>query len=75
MPSGVSDLARALIIFGLLVAVCGLVLLIAPKLPWLGRLPGDIIIQREHFTVYMPLATSLIISLLMSIVWWLFGRR
>ena len=74
MSSGVSDVARALIVFGLLAAGCGLVLLLAPKLPWLGRLPGDLLIQRERVTVYIPLATSLLISLLVSLIWWLLGR-
>ncbi len=75
MPSGISDVARALIFLGLLIAGVGLVLLIAPKLPWLGRLPGDILIQRERFTLYIPIVTSLIISLLVSLMLWLFGRR
>ena len=75
MPSGIHDLARALIFLGLLVAGVGLVLLLAPKLPWLGRLPGDLLIQRERFTLYAPLATSLLISLVVSLVLWLFGRR
>ena len=75
MPSGIHDLARALILLGLLVAGVGLVLLLTPKLPWLGRLPGDIVVQRERFTFYVPLATSLLISLVVSLVLWLFGRR
>ena len=75
MPSGIHDVARALILLGLLMAGVGGALLLAPKLPWLGRLPGDLLIQRERFTLYVPLATSLLISLVVSLVLWLFGRR
>ena len=45
-----------------------------PKLPWVGRLPGDILIQRERFALYVPVATSLVISVLLSLVVWLIGR-
>ena len=75
MPSGIHDVARVLIVLGLLMVGVGVALLLAPKLPWLGRLPGDIVVQRERFTLYAPLATSLLISLVVSLVLWLFGRR
>ena len=74
MPSGLSDVARALIVFGVLVVGAGLALLLLPKMPWLGRLPGDILIQRERVTVYLPLATSIVVSLLLSLLWWGLGR-
>ena len=74
MPSGATDAARALIVIGLLVAGCGVLWLFMPKLPWLGRLPGDLLIQREGMTIYIPLATSLVVSLLASLAWWLLGR-
>ena len=74
MLSGATDAARALILIGLLVAGCGALWLFVPKLPWLGRLPGDLLIQREGMTIYIPLATSLVVSLLASLAWWLLGR-
>ena len=67
-------LGRTLIIFGLLIAALGLLLTLAGKLPWLGRLPGDISIRRENFTFYFPLATSIILSLLLTLLLWLFRR-
>jgi membrane protein implicated in regulation of membrane protease activity len=67
-------LGRTLIIFGLLIAALGLLLTLAGKLPWLGRLPGDITIRRENFTFYFPLATSIILSLLLTLLLWLFRR-
>ena len=67
-------MARALIIFGLIVAACGVVLLCAPKLPWIGRLPGDILIKRPGLTFYLPLASSLVVSILLSLLLWFFNR-
>jgi hypothetical protein len=43
-------------------------------LRWLGRLPGDILIQRDHFTFYFPLTTGLLVSLVLTLVFWLIGR-
>ena len=67
-------LGRTLIIFGLLIAALGLLLTLAGKLPWLGRLPGDITIRRENFSFYFPLGTCLLLSLLLSLVIWFFRR-
>lgn len=68
--------AKTLIGVGLLVAAVGVSLLfIGNKLPWLGRLPGDIVIKRENFTVYFPLATSIIVSLALTLLFWLFGKK
>ena len=70
-----SDLGRLLIIFGLLIAGVGLVLVLGARLPWLGRLPGDIHIQRGNWTFYFPLATSLVLSLVLTLILYLIGRR
>ena len=67
-------LGKALIVFGLVLVVVGVVLSFAPKIPWLGRLPGDIYIQKERFTFYFPLATCLLISLILTLVLYLFRR-
>ena len=69
-----SDLARFLIIIGVILVVVGLALLLFPKIPGLGRLPGDIVIKRENFTFYFPLATSILISVILSLIFWLFRR-
>ncbi len=65
---------RSLIIIGLIIAAIGALFSLAGKIPWLGRLPGDIFIKRENFTVYFPLATSILISLILSLILWLFRR-
>lgn len=72
-------LGKMLLLFGLLMVLLGLVLLVAGhfsgKVPWLGRLPGDIYIQRGNWTFYFPLATCLIISVVLTLLFALFGRR
>ena len=67
-------LGRALIVFGVIVTIFGVLLLLAPKIPWLGRLPGDVLIQRERLTLYFPLASCLLASVLLSVLLWLWGR-
>ena len=59
-----------LLILGLILAGIGLVWILPPSLPWLGRLPGDIRIERENFRLYIPLATCLLLSLLLSLMVW-----
>jgi hypothetical protein len=68
------ELGKTLIVLGLLLVVVGLVFLLGGKIPWLGNLPGDITIQRERFTFYFPLATCLLISVLISVVVYFFRR-
>ena len=74
-----SDLGKILIGFGVLMVVVGGVLLLAGslvgKVPWLGRLPGDIHVQRGNWSFYFPLATSILLSVVLSLLFWLFGRR
>ncbi len=69
-----SDLGRVLIIGGLVLVAVGLLISLAPRLPWLGRLPGDILIKKESFSFYMPLTTCLLLSVAVSLLLWLFRR-
>jgi hypothetical protein len=62
------DLGRLLMIAGGALLLLGVVLTLGPRLPWLGRLPGDIVVERENFRFYFPLATSIVISILLSLV-------
>lgn len=68
------DIARILILLGAVLIVVGLVMLGIQKLPFLGKLPGDILIKREHFTFYFPLATGIIISILISLILFLINK-
>ena len=65
---------RNLIIIGLVIAAIGLAFSFTDRIPWLGRLPGDISIKREHFSFYFPLATSILLSLVLSLILWLLRR-
>ncbi len=81
MPSPLGTLGRMLVGLGALLALLGGLLLLADRLPWLrlGRLPGDIAVERERFRLYLPLGTSILLSLLLTALLWiavrLFGRR
>jgi len=73
--SGAHDIGRMLVVFGLLIALVGVVLMLVGRVPWLGRLPGDIHIQRGNWTFYFPLATSLLLSVVLTLILWILGRR
>ena len=73
------EVGKILLGFGLLMVILGGVLFIAgnlsEKVPWLGRLPGDFYVRRGNWSLYFPLATSILISLILTIVFSLLGRR
>lgn len=71
----IQDLGKTFILFGGILLAVGLVLLAAGKFPFLGKLPGDILIQKKNFTFYFPLATSIVISVILSLVFWLLSKR
>ncbi len=73
--SGVHEIGRMLVVFGLLIALVGVALVLVGRVPWLGRLPGDVHIQRGNWTFYFPLATSLLLSVVLTLILWLLGRR
>ena len=66
-------MSRLLIIFGIVLVVIGVLWPVLARLG-LGRLPGDIVIERENFRLYIPIATSLLISLLLSLILWFLNR-
>jgi hypothetical protein len=68
--------AAAFIAIGIVLVVLGLLLTFGERLPIrLGRLPGDMIVRGKNTTLYFPLVTSLLLSVLLSFVMWLLGRR
>jgi hypothetical protein len=69
-----NDLAKGLILLGAVLIAVGLILLFFPKVSFLGKLPGDILIKRENFTFSFPLATSIVVSLLISLILTLIGK-
>ena len=68
------DVGRVLIVAGVVLVVLGVVLSFAGRLPWLGRLPGDIVIRRGGFTLYLPLGTCLLLSLALTFLFSLWRR-
>ena len=71
---GLGALGKLLILFGVLIVVIGFLLLVGEKITWVGRLPGDIVIKREKFTFYFPLATSVLISIILTLLFTLFRK-
>jgi hypothetical protein len=72
---GAGMIGRALIVIGIIIALIGVIFTLAPKLPFLGKLPGDIIYKKENFTFYFPLTTSIIISVVISIILYFISKR
>jgi hypothetical protein len=70
-----TDIGKTVIVLGLLIALIGVILTFVGRVPWLGRLPGDIYVQRGNWSFYFPLATSLVLSVVLSLLFYLFGRR
>jgi hypothetical protein len=68
------SLGRNLIVVGIVLAALGALVWASPSIPWLGRLPGDIRIERPGFRFYLPITSCLVVSGLVSLAWWLFTR-
>jgi hypothetical protein len=71
----IDDFGKTLLVFGVLLAVLGGLMLLVGQVPWLGRLPGDISIQRGNVRLYAPIATCLLLSLVLTVVLNLLSRR
>jgi len=67
-------MGKSLIIIGLLLVIVGVFFSFGSKIPFLGRLPGDIYIKKDNFTFYFPLATSIIISIIITLIMYLFRK-
>jgi hypothetical protein len=70
----VPALGKMLVILGVVLVVVGLGFMFADKIPYIGRLPGDIYIKREKFSFYFPLATCIIISIILTILFSIFKK-
>lgn len=76
-PGGLGSIGRMLLVLGAVIALVGLLLVLSERFPGLriGRLPGDIAIERDRWRFYFPLGTSLLLSIVLTLLFWLFGRR
>ncbi len=72
--SDMQELGRILILIAAITGIIGLLLFFSNKIPFIGRLPGDIIVQKKNFTFYFPLATSVILSIILSMFFNLFRK-
>ena len=70
----ISFFGKILILTGALLVVLGLIFSFLPKIPYLGKLPGDIYIKKENFTFYFPLATCILISIILSLIFYLISK-
>jgi hypothetical protein len=71
----VADFGKLFIFIGLLLVVIGFVFIIGNKIPFIGKLPGDIVIERRNFNFYFPITTCIIVSIIMSLIFWLLGKK
>lgn len=69
-----SDMAKLLMFVGGGIFVMGLLLYFGARLPWFGNLPGDIVVKRDNFTLYAPLGTMLLVSIVLTILLNVIGR-
>jgi hypothetical protein len=67
-------MAKFLIITGLILVITGIIIHFAPKLPFPGKLPGDIVIDRGNFKMYFPIATSILLSVIISVILFLINK-
>ncbi len=70
-----NEIAKFIILMGVILVIVGVGLMILPKVPFIGRLPGDIIIKKDNFVFYFPLASSIILSIILTIIFYLIGRH
>ena len=70
-----SDFAKTLIFFGIVLIGLGVLVSIFGKVPGIGKFPGDIYIRRGSFTFYLPITTCVILSLILTLVFTLFGKK
>ena len=70
-----NEIGKTIIIFGVVLIAIGLILTFMPKVPFLGKLPGDFLFKKDGFTFYFPLATSIILSILLTILLNIFLRK
>ena len=69
------DLGKSIITIGIILIVVGFLMTMAGKIPGVGKLPGDIFIKKENFSFYFPLTTCILLSIVLSLFMYLFGKK
>jgi len=70
-----SDLGRSIITIGIVLVIVGFLVMVAGKIPGMGKLPGDIFIKKENFSFYFPLTTCILLSILFSMFMYFYGKK
>lgn len=72
--SSLHPIGKSLMLVGIIIFILGILLTYFDKIPFLGKLPGDITIKKENFTIYFPIVTSIILSILLSLIFYLINK-
>jgi len=70
----IENFGKILIFLGVLLFLLGIIFVLISKIPFLGKLPGDIYIKRKNFTFYFPIATCILVSIILSVIFYLISR-
>ena len=69
------QLGKMLVIMGVGVVFLGVIFMVIDKIPFLGKLPGDVHIEKENFSFYFPITTCVVMSIVLSLIFWLFSKK
>ena len=75
MVDGFPQIGKMLVVFGLVFIVIGILLTSLGKVPGVGKLPGDIYIKKENFSFFFPITSCIVISVILSILFWVFNKK
>jgi len=70
-----NEIGKVLIVIGIIIIIMGLLMIAADKFSFIGKLPGDIVIKKSNFVFYFPLATSILLSIILSFVFYFLSKR
>ncbi|MDI6714806.1 MAG: DUF2905 domain-containing protein [Thermodesulfovibrio sp.] len=70
-----NEIGKFLILIGAVTVLLGLLLMVIGKIPLIGRLPGDIVIEKRNFVIYLPIGTSILLSILFSLIFYFLSKR
>ena len=68
MPFDLSSLGKLLLLFAVVLGIVGLVLILMGRVPFLGKLPGDLVIRRDGVTIFLPIVTSIVLSVVLTVL-------
>jgi len=69
------EIGKSIIAIGVVLIIIGVIMTMAGKIPGVGKLPGDIFIKKENFSFYFPLTTCVLLSIILTLIMYLFGKK